>query len=477
MREPVQQVLNGIPDPADQSPGKVSLRKRVLSAGIWSLTGFGLSLLIRLGSNLLMTRLLVPEMFGVMAIASTVMVGLAMFSDVGLKQNVVQSKRGGDPDFLNTAWTIQILRGLLTWGVALCLCVALQMSARLGLFPANNVYAAPSLPYVIGVLSMSAVISGFESTKVFEASRGISLGRITRLEILSQVFGLSCMLVWVSLDRSIWALVTGSLGASLCRTVLSHALLPGTRNHWHLEPNAFREVIQFGKWILMASVLGFLVNSGDRLLLGGMVDATVLGYYAIASLFVGALEGVLAKIMGDVSFPAFSEVVRSQAADLKKNYYRFLAVIAAISYFTGGFLITFGESLIGLLYDRRYQDAGWILAISATVLLTVPFRLATQSFLAMGKPRLQSDVIMVRLIFLILLTPIGFRLFGLQGALWGIVFSHFFYIPIIVYYNMRHHLFDIRIELYLLAIVPIGLFVGKICAFLAAYWIWTKSPF
>jgi O-antigen/teichoic acid export membrane protein len=471
MREPAQPVLGTVDDPNRNAPRLISLRQRVLSAGIWSLAGFALSLVVRLGSNLLMTRLLVPEMFGVMAIASTVMIGLTMFSDVGLKQNIVQSERGGDPAFLNTAWTVQVVRGVLIWVAAMCLCIVVLVADRFGQFPVDSVYAAPILPYVIGVLSFSAVISGFESTKLFEASRGILLGQITLIEIVSQILGLVCMLVWVIFDRSIWALVAGSLAASLCRTTLSHVLLPGIRNRWQLEPKAFYEVIHFGRWILVASVLGFLVNSGDRLLLGGMVDATVLGYYAIATLFVGALEGVLTKIMGDVSFPAFSEVVRGQTASLKKNYYRFLAVIAAISYFSGGFLMTFGQTLIGLLYDRRYHDAGWILEVSATILLTVPFRLATHSFLAMGMPRLQSDIIGVRLISLILATFIGFKFFGFQGALWGIVFSHLSYIPIIVYYNIRHHLFDIRAELYLLAIVPIGLGAGKVCALMVGYWI------
>src|SRR5262249_41516180 len=90
-----------------------SLRRRVLKAGRWTLAGYGIGLGFRFGSSLLLTRLLVPEMFGVMAIATTVMVGLAMFSDVGLKPNVVQSKRGGDAVFLNTAWMIQILRGVM----------------------------------------------------------------------------------------------------------------------------------------------------------------------------------------------------------------------------------------------------------------------------------------------------------------------------------------------------------------------------
>lgn len=470
MRDPANQLLN-VDNPTEKTSGPASLRQRVLNAGMWSLVGFALSMTIRLGSNLLMTRLLVPEMFGVMSIASTVMIGLAMFSDVGLKQNIVQSIRGNDPAFLNTAWTIQIVRGVLIWVVALCLCVVVSIAGRLNLFPPGSVYAVPSLPYVIGVLSISAAISGFESTKLFEASRGILLGQITRLEILSQLFGLACMLIWVFFDRSIWALVAGSLGASLSRTVLSHIALPGAKNCWRLEPRAFHEVIHFGKWILSASVLGFLVNSGDRLLLGGMVDAAILGYYAIASLFVAALEGVLSKILGDVSFPAFSEVVRNQTVNLKKTYYRFLVPIAVISYFAGGFLITFGQTLIGLLYDGRYSDAGWILQIISVVLLTVPFRLAQQLFLAMGMSRLQFYVVVIRLVSLMLATPIGFWFLGLNGALWGIVFSHVAYTPIIIYYIIRYHLFDLRIELYLLAMVPIGFGAGKMCALMVGYWI------
>ena len=94
-------------------PDRISLKKRVLTAGVWSLAGYGLSAAIRFGTNLLMTRLLVPEMFGVMSIATVVMVGLAMFSDVGLRQNVIQSKRGSESAFLNTAWIIQIFRGIV----------------------------------------------------------------------------------------------------------------------------------------------------------------------------------------------------------------------------------------------------------------------------------------------------------------------------------------------------------------------------
>src|SRR5260370_33210440 len=92
---------------------RVPLKHRALRAGWWTLASYILNLAIRFGSNLILTRLLAPEMFGVMTIAPIIIIGLAMFSDLGLKQNIVQSVRGHDTHFLNTSWTIQMLRGVL----------------------------------------------------------------------------------------------------------------------------------------------------------------------------------------------------------------------------------------------------------------------------------------------------------------------------------------------------------------------------
>jgi O-antigen/teichoic acid export membrane protein len=440
------------------NPG--SLRHRVLKAGLWSTASFGLGLVVRFGSNLLMTRLLLPDMFGIMAMATTVMIGLAMFSDVGLRQSVVQSTRGSDASFLNTAWSVQILRGIAIWLAAVCVSIVIALAAQRGAVLPDSVYAAPSLPYVMTALAFSAVISGFESTKVYEASRGLALEHLTKLEIVSQLAGLAWMLCWVAIDRSIWALVAGAIGAALTRTVLSHIWLPGVGNRWEWDRAAVHEVIYFGKWIFLASVLGFLVNSGDRLLLGGLVSSTVLGFYSIASLIGNSVEGILSKIMGEVSFPAFSEVVRNRRSDLQRAYYQFLTPIGAVAYFSAGFLMAFGQTLIHLLYDHRYEQVGWMLELLAAILLTIPFRLATQSFLALGMPKVQSHIVLARCVFLFAVTPVAFNLGGLEGALIAIVISHFTSIPIVVFYNQRLGLFNLRNESYLLLFVVGGLVAG-----------------
>ncbi|MGO9823811.1 MAG: oligosaccharide flippase family protein [Steroidobacteraceae bacterium] len=443
---------------------RTSLKHRVLNASTWTVAGFGCNQMLRFGSNLLLTRLLVPKMFGVMAVAMLVVIGLGMFSDLGLKPSVVHSRRGNDPVFLNTAWVTQILRGMLLWLFALIASLLIYYANRIGIVPKGTVYADPILPFVVAILSVIAVTSGFESTKLLQASRNLLLKRVAQIEIISQIAAILCMIGWAFIDRSIWALVAGAISSAVVRVILSHTWVPGVPNRWQWDKLAFREIFHFGKWMFLSSILGFLVNSGDRLLLGGLLNSNSLGIYSIAYLIFNSLEQVPMKIMGDVSFPALSEVSRDRPTEFKRSYYRFHVVIASFVYICSGVLITSGASLVHLLYDPRYEQAGWMLEILAVALLTVPFRLATQSFLAFGLPHLLSTVIAIRLVTLFVATPIGFYFLGILGALWGIVLSHFSYLPTIILYNVRHKIFDLRTEVYLLPIVPVGMAVGRLVA-------------
>lgn len=439
-----------------------SLRRRILSAGAWTTAGYFVSQAIRFGSNLLMTRILVPEMFGLMAIAAMVMYGLALISDVGLGPNIVYSRRGADPVFLNTAWSIQITRGLLMAAIALLASFAIVAANALGLVPQATVYAKPQLPLVIASLSIGAAVSGFESTKLFEASRNLLNHRLTQVEITSQLFGLACMLGWVFWDRSVWSLVAGNLGGSVMKTFLSHRVLPGTANRWHWDPVAFHEIIHFGKWIFLSSLLGFLINSGDRILLGGMLTASLLGVYSIAYLMSNSVENVVGKLIADVSYPALSEVHRTDPTRLRHVYYRFHGIIASFCYILAGALMVCGHTLIGTIYDRRYERAGWMLEILAVGLLALPFRLAPYCFQTLGMPKLHSHIIALRLLTLFVLTPLGLHLWGLHGALWGIVAASLAGLPLTIFYSIRSRLFDLRKELVLVPLVPAGMAAGTL---------------
>ncbi len=408
-----------------------------------------------------MTRLLVPRMFGVMAIAGLVMMGLAMFSDVGLRQNIVQSRRGGDPAYLNTAWVIQIIRGLLLWLLAICISLLIFAANHLGLMPKASVYSDPYLPCVIAVVSISAAIGGFQSTKFSEASRRVRLGRITQIQITAQIIGLMCMIGWVLIDRSIWALVAGSICSTVVTTLLSHIWLPGVANRWQWDQSAFHEIINFGKWMFLSSILGFFANGSDRILLGSFVDSATLGIYSIAFTIFSAIVQILNTIISDVSFSAFSEVARERSSDLKRVLYRFHVATASFAYLCSGLLVASGNTLINLLYDRRYGQAGWMLEVLAVALVAVPFNLSQYSLLARGLPKIFANIIAIRVAITFVLIPLGFHFFGVPGALWAIVVSQVSNLPATIYYQRKYDLLDLSKELLLLPTLFAGMIIGK----------------
>src|ERR1700709_2543623 len=91
----------------------LTLKARVFRSGSWTLAGYGYSQVLRFGSNLILTRLLFPQAFGLMMIVQSISVGITMVTDLGASQSIIRSARGDEPGFVNTAWTVQILQGLL----------------------------------------------------------------------------------------------------------------------------------------------------------------------------------------------------------------------------------------------------------------------------------------------------------------------------------------------------------------------------
>jgi O-antigen/teichoic acid export membrane protein len=162
-------------------------RQLVIKSSIWVFGGQIGGQVLRLATNLIMTRLLVPEMFGVMAMANTVIVGLQLCSYFGIQHNIIQSSRGDERIFLDTAWVLQILRGVLIWFVALAMGLALYLANIYGALPTGSAYADDSLPLIIAILAFQPLISGFESTKLAVASRHMLVAKLTIVDLGCQL--------------------------------------------------------------------------------------------------------------------------------------------------------------------------------------------------------------------------------------------------------------------------------------------------
>lgn len=385
-----------------------SLSRLSILGASWSMVGYGASQVLRLGSNLLLTRLLAPEYFGLMALINVLMIGLNMFSDLGLGPNIVQSRRGDDPRFLNTAWTVQFLRGCAIW---LC--------AIVGAWPFAKFYEDPRLLGLVPVVGFSAVITGLNSMKVFSAQRHIDYARLTMIDLASQAASVTLMIGWAAWQPSVWALVGGWLFGNLVKTVATHVAMPGAPDRFSWDRTSVHELIGFGKWIFLSTVLSFAANSAGSLILGKLVSMTEVGIFAIAVTLAKGVEQAFETISSRVLLPVFARIKEMPIADVRSRLMRVrLAVMATFLPPLWGLAI-FGRQVIELLFDPRYHGGGWILQIYAISAMPGIISGIGQFYLAKGNSFLVMALSAIRLITYLTAIYIGWVFGGGNGVIAG----------------------------------------------------------
>ncbi len=385
----------------------------------------------RLLSNLILTRLLFPEAFGIMALVTVLLVGLMLFSDMGVGPAIMQSDRGDEADFLNTAWTVQILRGGILWVLACCLA-----------YPAALFYDQPLIGQILPVASLALVFAGFEPTRIHTANRHLLLGRVTVLDLLSTLLGIAVMLVLAYVTRSVWSLALGSVATAALRLVLMTAFLPGDRNRLRWEKSAGSELLHFGFWIFLSSVCGFLVSQGDKAVLGKFLSIDGLGIYNIGA-FLAMFPIMLGStVTARVLIPIYRE--HTQVDDVARaRLVRLRRIVTAGLILCLAGLAVLGPFIVNLLYDARYSAAGGVMvAICSVQMIVVIFLTYDQAALARGDSRGFFVVSAAKAGLQTAGFVIGALYFGLAGAMLGQAVAMLIYMPVIARLAWRHGVWD-----------------------------------
>jgi hypothetical protein len=125
-----------------------------------------------------------------------------------------------------------------------------------------------------------------------------------------------------------------------------------------------------------------------------------------------------------------------------------------------GFLFFSGHSIVNLLYDRRYYDAGHMVEALSIGLIEIRTAISIQCFLALGKSKLLMPSSFIKLVIIFSMVPITFNLWGLDGALWVIGGSSIFPFLLVSYLNIKNKIFDIKLELITIPSILIGALIG-----------------
>ena len=414
-----------------------TLRQRVLQSGSWTLAGYGVNQALRLGGSLILTRLLFPEAFGMMAIIQAVMYGVHMLTDVGIGPSIIQKDRGNDPAFLNTAWTAQIVLGFLAWG-GLC---ALA-------WPMGKLYGEPLLVGMLPVVGFGAILGGFNSTKLHTAQRNLEAARVTQIEIGSYALGLICTVYLAWLMQSVWALVWGGLIAASLKMIASHIALHGIKNQFAWDRDAISHLRGFGRWILLSSALTFLSVEGARLLIGALLDMRQLALFTLASTMSLIFWQAMQQVAGRVFFPAYSEVHRSNPKNLLTVLYKARLTLILPSWGLAVIFIYFGSTIMGTLYDERYHGSGAMLELlAAGSLVGCVWGSYAGVLPALGKVATMTMLTAIQVICQLGGMLAGYHYWGGIGIVMGIAAANWIMYGVQAYVMYRNGLLQLKLDL------------------------------
>lgn len=389
----------------DRFRAGVHVPRGLLRQAGWATGGYAVTQVIRFASTIILTRLLAPELFGIMVLLTSLRVGIELFSDLGIGQSLIANPRTRDPVFYRTAWTMQLLRGVLLAGLVVALLPLLR-----------SFYDDAALRDVLPALAVFLLVGGLHSIGPTIAVKELRTKRIAIYEMASALAQTLLTIAAVLVSPTIWGLVGGQILGALFGAALTYFVLPDVRCRPLLDRQAFRELFSFGKWIFLSSIVFFLATYLDRLLLGKLDALAMLGIYGVARALGDVFAQFGTRMANAIVFPKVAAAeVRGAAlrARIAKRRLQFLALLVA------GLvpLIAFAEPLIAILYDPRYAAAARVLPwIGLATWLAVVNTLKDSFALGIAKPYVGTAGNVGKLAALAALLPYGIAEAGIVGA-------------------------------------------------------------
>jgi O-antigen/teichoic acid export membrane protein len=436
---------------------------KLFTAFAWNTIALVVGQAVRIGGNLVMTRLLAPEMFGIMGLVLVVQLTLSLLSDIGVRTVIIQSTRGDRPELLNTVWTLEVLRGFGAWAIIIVIALTIISNSRSDLLPAGSAWASPELPLVLIVTTLTSVIGGFQSTKMMLATRNLDARSVATIELVSQIVGLVVMVSIALWSPSIWALVVGVLASASISTAASHLLLSGPRNELAWDTASLYEIFSTGRWILLSSGTYVLASNADRYLLAGYLSPREFGLYVLALNVLLMIEMLASRVFSSVFLPSLSETARASRANFRNKLFQ-LRLPTDLGFLSmAGFLYVTAPAIISLLYDDRYADAGMMLQILSLGLLFARYGVLNMAYVALGRAELMASVHAIKLVASVVSLVAGYHFLGLTGALLAVACHAAIPVAYMLWLNRDLGLNDYRHEALMLLAWPAGYYGGRVC--------------
>lgn len=383
-----------------------SIGYRIARGAGWTVSMRLLERFLGLLSTLVLARLLVPEDFGVIAMATSVAAILEAITAFGFEWAIIQ-KRTEDPRHLNTAWSLNVLVGFAN---ALAI-VSLTT-------PAALFYSEPRVSPVMFALAFTAAVTGFRNIGMVRFEQELDFRYIVAMTLGRKAASVIVTVSAALYFRSYWALVAGLVAGAVIEVLLSYALHPFrprfTLSNW-------RELFGFSKWLLLSNLLGFLAHRGFDLIIGSRAGAPALGTYSLAYELSNLPTTELVTPVMRAVYPGYAKLA-SQRSELAGGFRSVLSVLAVFAVPAGAGIACLAEPIVYVLLGEKWAAVAPLMVALAFFGMLRAIQANTGSvYLAIGEPRIVAALTGTYVLMSLPLFAVVLSTTGLVTASWVLV--------------------------------------------------------
>ena len=397
---------------------------------------YGLTAIIRLASSLILTRLLNPSAYGVVAILFSVAYMLELVSDVGTVGLLIRHPRGAERRFVHSVWTVRLIRNLLNFGLLYAFAPLIA-----------SLYETPLLADALRLYSFTFVLAGLQSMSFVLAQRDQRSRISNYADLVTSAMMTVAVIGLATVFKDHYAFIYGILFQRLLMTIASYFYYREVGVAIAFDREAVADQFKFARVVLPSSILTIVLTQYDKVVFLRLFDLALLGVYGVAGSMIAPVGGLIIRNCRVVLYARCADYFRADRTTAVARYYRENRRLLALGTLLPAAVAGLSQSIVTLLYDSRYAQAGEILMVFGLVTVLSSFANPSENLLvASGRTQVVLIANLVRLATVPASTLLGYYWFGFQGFLWASVISNLVALAYFYREQRRQRLLDPRAE-------------------------------
>ena len=331
------------------------LRTKTIRGGFARLSAQAASFLVRVGSLMVLARLLGPKDFGLVGMVTAFTGVLSLFRDFGLSSAAVQRATVTEEQMSTLFW-INMLAGVLLGGLSLALAPAIAAF-----------YHEPRLAGVTTVLAVGFLFNAAGVQHLVLLQRQMRFTVLAVIGVVSLVVGSAIAIGGARAGYGYWALVAMTVTLPLTTTIgcwLATGWVPGMPQ----RKSGIRSMLHFGGTVTLNSLVVYVASNFEKVLLGRFWGVNAIGLYGRAYQLINIPTDNLNSAAGEVGFAVLSRL-QHDPVRLRRYFLKGYSLILALTLPITITCALFADDVIVVFLGSKWRDAAPIFRLLAPTIL------------------------------------------------------------------------------------------------------------